>query len=557
MLKKIFKFVIGCIIGIFLFYLILTWVVLPLALPWLIKNQGVKFLKTPVQVRSVSINPFTWRLGINGLEILDHENQLMVGFERLEVNVSFLGLFQKMYHVEEILLDGLKIDVALYSDGSINLLNLFPKDHAAPAGQQPSAQSASKPDQTSPKTAAKQNESNSLPLVVVDNILLRKGEVHFIDQTLRPNFITTLSEMDIHVTGLSTRPDSRIHVTFLSKLDKLGTISSETLLDPFVQPLRMETSFTLDHYALQVLTPYTGKYTGHALKDGNLTLRMDYRIENNKISAGHKFLIQRFAFGEKVESNHTLNLPFALAVALLEDPRGRIDISLPVKGDMSAPDFEYLHIVGQVARNFFLKLVTKPFSFLASVIGSENGDEELGTVKFLPGKAEISDEDRAKLKILVRGLKDRPKLNLEINGTYDPQADWKTMKTEIFNRDYNQLKAETTRSESWVYQMLYQRQFGVRELWRLSKSFKLKKGGYDEAALNAAIKTKIIEHGGPDKSALEVLAQARAHMVYEEMLNAGLDAKRMIQGQTKAAQMSMGFVPLEFTLTVFDDTSNN
>ena len=102
----------------------------------------------------------------------------------------------------------------------------------------------------------------------------------------------------------------------------------------------------------------------------------DYNIADNKLVASHKILVQRFEFGDKVESKDALHLPFGMAVALLEDPQGKINISLPVHGDMSDPEFEYFHLIGQVARNFFMKLVTKPFSFLASAIGSESGEEE-------------------------------------------------------------------------------------------------------------------------------------------------------------------------------------
>ncbi|MDP2654113.1 MAG: DUF748 domain-containing protein [Candidatus Omnitrophota bacterium] len=542
-LKKILKFSGLTVAGIFLFYLFVSWAVIPLAVPWAIKSQGTKILKTPVKARSASFNPFLWRFTLKGVEVLDSDKQVLAGFDKLQVNVSFLALFKKIYRVEAFLLDGLKVNAALLPDGSINLLALAPQ----PAAPDAPASPAKAEESTPPAQPA------ALPLVVIDEIALTNGQVSFTDQSVQPNFKTTLNAIDIRVTGVSTRPDCRVKTTFQAKLDNKGAISSEALIDPFVQPLQMETTFTLDQYAMQVLTPYTGKYTGRELADGNLTLKMDYRIADNKITAGHKLLIQKFTFGNKVESKDALGLPFGLAVALLEDPQGRITITLPVKGDMSDPEFEYMHLVGQVVRNFFVKLVTKPFSFLASVIGAESGTEELGTLKFIPGRAEISDEEKAKLDLLAKGLMERPKLNLEINGTYDPQADWKAIKTEVFNKDYEQLKGETTKAETWIYQQLFQRQFGIRDLWQVNNDVRKEDGTIDEAALNEAIKIKIIDHGQPDKGALEVLAQARAKMIHDALIAAGFDQQRMSLGPVKTAQVSMDLVPLEFTLTVLGE----
>ena len=109
----------------------------------------------------------------------------------------------------------------------------------------------------------------------------------------------------------------------------------------------METTFSLNGYALGVLTPYVGKYTGRELKDGKLDLRMNYRIGGNKLIASHQVLVQQFEFGNAVESKDALHFPFGLAVALLEDPQGKIKIALPASGDMSDPKFEYFHLISK------------------------------------------------------------------------------------------------------------------------------------------------------------------------------------------------------------------
>ncbi len=548
MFRKIIQILTKIVIGIFLFYLIAGFIVIPLVLTWAISSQGAKFLKTPVHVRSVSLNPFLFQLKIKGFEILDAKKQVVVGFDSLFVDVSFIQFFKKAYMVETFQLDGLKLNVELLDKGHINLLNLLPKETTPASKAAPQVKK-----EEAAKTKEATSTDNALPLIVVNKVDLQRGAIHFVDTTIQPNFSTTLNQMELHIDHFSTNPQDQTHVRFQTLLDEKGKITVEAIVKPLATPLELEVSVNINDYAMTILSPYIGKYTGHGLSNGKLDFRMDYKISANKLTAGHKILIQKFEFGSKVESKDALPLPFGLAVALLEDPQGKISISLPVTGDLSDPKFEYFHLIGQVARNFFLKLVTKPFSFLASMIGSDGGGtEELGYVRFVPGKADLSIEEKGKLAILIKGLQERPKLNLAINGSYDPQVDWKAIQADVFSKDYEELRKQSSRSESKVYQQLYQRRFGIRALWTLAKKYKQGVGVYQDEKLDQEIKRQLIENAPPDVGALGVLAQARAQLVYDFFQSSNFDIKRLSIGQPHPAQSSMGYVPLEFTLTVFE-----
>jgi hypothetical protein len=557
MLKKIVKIISRIIIGIFVICLFLVFVVIPFGMPWLIKWQGSKLLAHPMQVRSVWFNPIAMRVTINGLKILDADKQLMVGFDKFWANASFISLLKKQYRVESFGIDGLNVNVVLLPDNQINLMALVPKQAQAPAQGQPSQPKleAEKPESAGQLGKPAQPQiSQPLPVVFVDSIILKNGKVTFTDNAIAPGFTTRLSAMEMNVTGISTLPDCQVRMVFKSNLDEKGTINIEALVKPFVQPLQMEATFSLNNYAMRALSPYVGKYTGSAVKEGGkLDVRVDYRIEDNKLVAGHKVLIQRFNFGEKVESKDALSLPFGLAIALLEDPQERIDVSLPVHGDIADPKFEYFHLLGQVAVNFFMKLVTAPFKVLFALVPSAGvSTEEMGTISFAPGASVLADAEKQKVEILAKALKERPKLSLEINGSYDAEADWKAMKTQAFEDEFAARLKETSFGDFRVYEDMYRLQFGVRTYWALAHKYTQGKK-IDEEALKAEIKRQIIEKGAPDKIALEAMAQKRAQLVYDLLIASGFDSARVTLGAVRKTQISMGQVPLEFTLTVFED----
>ena len=163
------------------------------------------------------------------------------------------------------------------------------------------------------------------------------------------------------------------------------------------------------------------------------------------------------------------------------------------------------------------------------------------------------DTQKQKLTTLIKGLKERPKLRLEIDGSYDPQVDWKAIQADVFTKDYEALRKRSSR-EGKVYQLLYQRRFGIRALWALAKKYKEGVGNYNDVKLDQEIKRQLIENAPPDQGALSILAQARAQLIYDFFLTSGFDAQRLSIGSPRATQSSMGYVPLEFTLTVFDKT---
>jgi len=344
-------------------------------------------------------------------------------------------------------------------------------------------------------------------------------------------------------------------ISFHAKMDNGAIIATDVSVKPFSVPLVLDTSFSLDNYALGVLTPYTGKYTGREVKSGNLALKMDYKIADNQINAAHDLRVRGFDFGDKVESKDALNLPFGLAVALLEDSHNRILITLPVSGDMSKPNFKYSHLIVQVAKNFFYKLMTKPFTFLASMVSPGESGEEFGYIKFKPGKADLSETEKEKLKLIVKALKERPKLYLRINESYDPQVDWRSIKEEVLDRDFRVLRKDSKRTDTWVYQELYQRRFGIQALWRLTKSYRSKQGVYDEEKIKTEIKRQLINEGAPDKQALKALAQKRAQAIYDFIISSALQNDRLGIGDIQEAKATEEFVPLEMGLTVFGDSA--
>ncbi|MBS1163708.1 MAG: ATPase involved in pili bisis [Burkholderiaceae bacterium] len=164
-----------------------------------------------------------------------------------------------------------------------------------------------------------------------------------------------------------------------------------------------------------------------------------YFIENRKLSAENRVVLDQLTFGEKVESPTATKLPVLLAVALLKDRNGVIDIDLPISGSIDDPQFSVGGLIVRVIVNLLVKVVTSPFALIGSLVG---GGEELSYVEFAPGSAQLGADAQAKLQSIGKALADRPALKLDIAGRVDPEADREGLRKASLERQVRAQKAK-------------------------------------------------------------------------------------------------------------------
>jgi len=182
---------------------------------------------------------------------------------------------------------------------------------------------------------------------------------------------------------------------------------------------------------LPQFSPYSGKYAGYAIEKGKLSVDLAYKLENRRLEAQNKVFLDQLTFGDKVESPTATKLPVLLAVSLLKNSRGEIDINLPIGGSLDDPKFSVGGVIVQVIVNLIVKAATAPFALLGSMFG---GGEELSYVEFDPGRYVLTAASEKKLETLAKALNDRPALKLEITGRADPAVDREGLKKAAVER---------------------------------------------------------------------------------------------------------------------------
>lgn len=128
-------------------------------------------------------------------------------------------------------------------------------------------------------------------------------------------------------------------------------------------------------------TTYSAKYVGYPIKRGKLSLDVQYQIKDRALQASNRVVLNQLTFGDKTDSPDAVKLPVLLAVALLKDSRGNIDINLPISGSLDDPQFSVGGIIVRVLVNLVVKAVTSPFTLLASAFGGGENSRTSSSIR--------------------------------------------------------------------------------------------------------------------------------------------------------------------------------
>lgn len=250
---------------------------------------------------------------------------------------------------------------------------------------------------------------------------LTDGTLNFSDFSMQPNFSVGIEELSGSITGLSSGPFDSATVEFDGKVDKYAPATIRGHINPLSDSSFTDLTMKFQSIELTSFSPYSGRFLGYKIDKGKLHLDLRYVLRGRMLESENKIIMDQLILGDKVESADAMGLPLKLAVALLKDSKGVIDLDVPVKGSLDDPQFSVMPIVWKILKNLIVKAVTSPFKLLGALFGGE--DQDLEYVNFQPGSSALSPVESAKLDSLARALLERPGLKLDIRGATVPALD--------------------------------------------------------------------------------------------------------------------------------------
>jgi hypothetical protein len=355
-------------------------------------------------------------------------------WKSLHIGQLDLRLGDDALAIGEIALSDFFARAIINPEGKLNLLQMV--RHESPEAPVPADAAPDQAATTEPaagKAAAPVAPAKPLPFPLrIERVTLQAGSINFTDNFIKPNYSARLRQIGGRVSGLSTAEGSIADVELRGSYDDVAPLNLTARVNPLSQQPYLDLQADVKGLDMSPFSPYSGKYAGYAIEKGKLSLFVKYKIENRLLTAENRIFLDQLTFGEPVDSPEATKLPVNLALALLKNRRGEIDINLPISGSLDDPQFSVGGLILKVIGNLFVKAVSAPFALLGSMFGGGGGD--MSSVEFDYGRAALGAETEKSLENLAKALVDRPALKLEIEGRVDSERDREGLKQVSIER---------------------------------------------------------------------------------------------------------------------------
>ena len=475
-----------------------------------------------------------------------HDNSVLLAFSRLDVAPFHFELMPNSLFVNEIKIGGLYANAHIDQNRTMNFAQLQKGDVNA--------------SDTNTTEAAETNatEKSGMPIRIV-KLKIENGNADFEDDSLPIPFNTHIHDLNGFVYGISSLQEETSYVKLDGIIDSYGSAKISGSLNSAKPRDYTDIDVVFRNIDLKNMSGYSGKFAGRKIDNGKLFLNLNYEILKSQMLGENSVVIKKMEFGDDVESEDAVSLPLDLAVALLEDNDGVIDIDMPVDGDLDNPDFKYGSVVWQVFSNLIVKAVSSPFKFLMG-----DDAENMQFIQFEPGMATLLPPEIEKLDNISKALSKRPKLALAVNGSFDMATDTYALQiaklTALALDGEDKGEGETMTGER--LKALYKKLLGDEALEAMQKRLEERYADNEDQFAREYQKTLIQDLAKAQtvtQEELDALADERARAIksYLVMTRGVVDNRVVIKPSLQSEKEASSYVDTKLDLIASEDNQKN
>jgi hypothetical protein len=412
--------------------------------------------------------------------------------------------------------------------------------------------------ETPPESAAPEQEEPGAPAMsfLVGGIAVDDGSMDFEDRSLPLPFGTRIAGLEGTISTIDSRSAEPANIRLEGQVDDYGLarIQGSMLLTDPVQSTDVSVEFR--NLLMRNLSPYSVEFAGREIDEGKLDLDLEYVIDGGLLKGDNAVVLSDLVLGGKVDSPNAVSLPLDLAIALLKNSEGVIDVQLPVEGDINNPEFRIGGVVWQAFTNLLTKIVTAPFRLLGNLVGVDS--EDFGQFQFLAGRADLTPPELERIAQLQEALTKRPELGLEITGVFDPAVDgpalqYLQLRKTVFERlgrdpveagNTGEMLDEEIRD---TLEDLYRERFPGQPLDELRAAHTAPPAGdqegkpvFDALAYAGDLRDRLVAAEPMGAEQLAALGRERAQAVADAFLADGLDPSRITLAEPEAVESEDG-----------------
>lgn len=260
---------------------------------------------------------------------------------------------------------------------------------------------------------------NKLPSAGVGLLRIKNGKVDFSDRSMKPGFSGEITQFDGTVSGLTSRAGARATLSLSGKFNGNSPVNVFGELDPMDYRDHTDVTAQFKGINLTTFSAYSGKFGGYRIEKGKLDMTLNYQMKDGLMEMTNQAVLDKLTLGDRVDDHASWLVDFALFI--LKNGDGKIDIDLPVYGDLTDPSFNLWTLYRDALTTLIGKIYYGPANLLNEALNGE--DARHFTLSFPPGEIVMTESSVSSLTSIADTLHAKLGSTLDIRGNADPRQD--------------------------------------------------------------------------------------------------------------------------------------
>lgn len=274
-------------------------------------------------------------------------------------------------------------------------------------------------DATQNEVAAESEKSTPFSFAIAKLTYLTDKSLEYQDLSFEKPFAANLNSIELTIENLDSRKPqqgSRLH--YSAKYAEHGLINIDGNITPLDKKQSFDLSGRIEGLDLRDLSAFTANAIGHNIKSGQLDADLKLKADNNVLNSEidltlHQFNLVALSAADQEKIDASFGFPLNTSLSLLKDRENKIELSIPITGDLQNPDFDPSDAITKATSSAITAAVLNyytPFGLITVVDGLFSLATALNfePLVFKDGTSDISQIDNASLDKIIALMQDRP-----------------------------------------------------------------------------------------------------------------------------------------------------
>ena len=191
------------------------------------------------------------------------------------------------------------------------------------------------------------------------------GKIRFSDKTLGYPFEYAIDNLKLESTPVAGSPN-KLDLSISAALNNTGTLEMKTTLNP-ANFNDMDLALTIGQFRMKDLDAYFKHYFGYPVTGGIMNFKTENKIRPESLVSENTLFFRKFTLAKSTNAKTEYHIPLRLALGILSDKDGIIDLKAPVESKGKEVKVRNLgKIILRIIGNLFVKAAVSPFNLLSA-----------------------------------------------------------------------------------------------------------------------------------------------------------------------------------------------